>query len=86
MMHSLKRIRQIIAIIIAVLCIAGLATAAAEKGNTQYQSFNKAKKILLDQVYYDHLTTFYCNCPFTMDKKIIPSDKYTPKERIKTCK
>ncbi len=33
MMDSLKRIRQIIAIIIAVLCIAGLATAAAEKGS-----------------------------------------------------
>jgi len=56
---------------------------AADRGNTTFQSFNKAKKILLKEVYYDHLTTFYCGCPFSINKKIIPSDKYTPKKKWK---
>ena len=28
------------------------------------QSFSKAKKVLLKQVYYDHQETFYCQVPF----------------------
>ena len=47
--------------------------------NAFNQSFSKAKKIMLKQVYNDHLTTFYCGNPFTARKKVVPSDKYTPK-------
>jgi deoxyribonuclease I len=52
---------------------------SGDKGNTTNQSFNKAKKILLRQVYYDHPTTFYCGCPFSAKRKILPCDNYTPK-------
>jgi len=68
---------------LSMLCMIGGSSYAADRGNTSLQSFNKAKKILLKEVYYDHLTTFYCGCPFTINKKIIPSDKYTPKKRWK---
>ena len=53
---------------------------AGDHGNTTIKSFSKAKKILLRQVYRDHKTTFYCNCPFNSKKKILPSDNYTPKK------
>lgn len=48
-------------------------------GNTRNDSFNDAKKMLLSQVYFDHLTTFYCDSPFKMDKTVTPSAKYKPK-------
>lgn len=47
-------------------------------GNTTNDSFSKAKKMLLKQVYFDHRETFYCGCPFTPDKSIIKSDKFSP--------
>ena len=56
---------------------------SADNGNTTIQSFSKAKKILLRQVYQDHKTTFYCDCPFNSKKKILPSDNYTPKKNGK---
>jgi hypothetical protein len=34
---------------------------SGDNGNTTIQSFSKAKKILLRQVYRDHKTTFYCD-------------------------
>ena len=49
------------------LCI--LPVIASAKGNTTIDSFSKAKKLLLDKVYYDHRVTFYCDCPF---KRIKP--------------
>ena len=73
-------------IALLMLCMMGGTSYAADRGNTSLQSFNKAKKLLLNEVYYDHLITFYCGCPFTIDKKIIPSDKYTPKKESKRAK
>ena len=74
---------------IKLLCILFLTmvfttpTLADPNGNTTIQSFGKAKKNLLKQVYYDHLKTFYCGCPFTMQKKVVPSGRYTPKRANK---
>lgn len=73
-------------IALSMLCMIGGISYAADRGNTTFQSFNKAKKLLLKEVYYDHRITFYCGCPFTMDKKIIPSEKYTPKKESKRAK
>lgn len=53
------------------------------KGNTTLKSFSKAKKILLKQVYRDRDTTFYSQCQFTKDKKIIHSSGYVPKKKWK---
>ncbi len=62
-----------------ILTILLLPVITYADGNTTNDSFSKAKKLMLKQVYHDHKTTFYCGCEFTSDKKIIPSDKYTPK-------
>ncbi len=69
-MRILKAIICLSLILFPVLSLAG--------GNTTNDSFSKAKKQLLNQVYYDHRETFYCGCPFSMEKKIIPSDKFSP--------
>ena len=69
-MRILKAIICLNLILLPAIVLAG--------GNTTNDSFNKAKRRLLKQVYYDHRETFYCGCPFTMDKKIIPSDKFSP--------
>ena len=54
---------------LALIVIIAVPAYADDKGNTKFQSFNKAKKVLLKQVYHDHRTTFYCQCPFTKDKR-----------------
>ncbi len=59
---------------------------ALVKGNTKIQSFNKAKKILLRQIYHDHKVTFYCGCPFTAKKQVEPCDNYKPKKTGKRAK
>ncbi len=55
----------------------------AAGGNIGNDSFSTSKKILLDQVYFDHRQTFYCDCPFDLKKRVIPSDKYTPKRKTR---
>ena len=46
------------------------AGAAQAAGNTRHDSFNLAKKILLQQVYHDHRTTFYCASHFGTSKQL----------------
>jgi hypothetical protein len=72
----MKKLTSFIISLALIFIIAG-PVYTADRGNTTLQSFSKAKKILLRQVYQDHKTTFYCNCPFTQDMKILPSDNYT---------
>ena len=50
-------------------------------GNTINPSFNKAKKILLGQVYYDHYTTFYCGCEFSSKRQVFHTNGYKPKKQ-----
>ncbi len=68
---------------LALIVIIGGSAWTNDKGNTTLQSVNKAKKILLRQIYRDHRTTFYCQVPFTKDKEILSSSKYTPKKKWK---
>ena len=67
----MKKIIICLVLLISVFAYAG--------GNTTNDSFSKAKKLLLNQVYYDHRETFYCGCPFTMKKKVIfQKDQFSP--------
>lgn len=63
---------------IVILTIILFCSSAYASGNTKNDSFSKSKKVLLNQVYSDHRTTFYCGCPFTTDKRIIPSGNFSP--------
>ncbi|NDY74663.1 endonuclease I [Desulfobacter hydrogenophilus] len=75
-MRILKAILFLSLILFPALSIAG--------GNTTNDSFNKAKKRLLNQVYYDHRETFYCGCPFTMKKKVgLQADKFSPSTKYR---
>ena len=78
----MKKPTSLIIALTLILLFVGLSYAG-DKGNTTIQSFSKAKKILLRQIYRDHKTTFYCDCPFNAKKKILPSNKYTPKKEGK---
>ena len=70
-MKILKTIIWLNLILFPALSLAG--------GNTSNDSFSKAKKRLLNQVYYDHRETFYCGCPYTADKKVVfQKDKFSP--------
>jgi len=51
----------------------------ALRGNQRLQSFNKAKKILLRQIYRGEGQTFYCNVIFK-GKRLLPSTNYTPRK------
>lgn len=84
-MRNLKLTVSIL-IMAALICGTAAAESISSRGNTKIQSFNKAKKILLNQVYKDHRITFYCECPFDEKKQILPSAKYTPKKPGKRSK
>jgi len=57
-------------IALSIICLIGGFSYAADKGNARFQSFSKVKNLLLRQVYSDHLKTFYCDCDFTIDKRV----------------
>ncbi len=56
---------------------------AASKGNTTIQSFSKAKKIMIRQIYRGHQTTFYCESQYTQGKHVIHKNGYMPKKNSK---
>ncbi|MGB1239962.1 MAG: endonuclease [Pseudomonadales bacterium] len=55
--------------------LVGLALSCAAAADVP-SSFNKAKKLLAQQVYQDRQSSFYCNCPFGQSdntrKKLVP--------------
>jgi deoxyribonuclease-1 len=42
----------------------------SKDGNTRYESFTEVKKILMNEVYKSHRTTFYCGCQFSNAGKV----------------
>jgi deoxyribonuclease-1 len=70
-MRILKAIIYLSLIFFPALSLAG--------GNTTNQSFSKAKRLLLNEVYADHRLTFYCDCPYTSKERVIfQADKFSP--------
>lgn len=52
----------------------------AQEANTTISSFNKAKKLLHNEVYFDHRRTIYCDAAYEMDKSVIhPAGVHTDK-------
>lgn len=48
------------------------STSAFSAGNDTIQSFNKAKKALEIEVYFDHRETIYCAAKFDSKKNVTP--------------
>lgn len=53
------------------------AAQAQEGGNTRIESFNKAKRALEKEVYFDHRVTIYCQAAFDEKKRITLPDGFT---------
>ena len=51
--------------------------AVLAAGNEKIESFNKAKKLLEQKVYFDHRVTFYCQAPFDAKKRITLPDGFS---------
>jgi len=54
-----------------------LPSVVLANGNTTNDSFNRAKKILEREVYYDHRVTVYCGYEYDEDKRICLPDGFT---------
>ena len=78
----------ILFVLTGCIAVVQLATAdtASIGGNRRIQSFSKAKKILLREVYGDHRVTFYCGCEFTADRKIDNPNGYVPRKNNKRAR
>ena len=75
---------RVFAALLAALITASGAQAA---GNEWNDSFNKAKKTLERQVYYDHWVTFYCGAAFDEKKNVIlPEGFMAPKHEKRAGK
>ena len=53
------------------------------QGNTTIESFSKAKKILEQDVYYDHRVTFYCLAEFDSKKNVTLPEGFTTQKHQK---
>lgn len=74
-MNNLKKPVSFITFLTLIFLFTG-PLYAADRGNTTIQSFSKAKKILLRQVYYDHKTTFYCAKKVATKFRYMEADLY----------
>jgi deoxyribonuclease-1 len=78
--ENMKRLAFLIIALALTLNSAGSAKIQIQ-GNSRNTSFNKAKKILMRQVYYDHYTTFYCGCEFSSRRQVFHTNGYKSKKK-----
>lgn len=57
-------------IILSALCLLMCASSAFAQGNYSIDSFSKSKRVLENQIYYDHRITVYCAAVFDEQKDI----------------
>lgn len=83
-----NRFHNIIYLLLACFFVSLLLSqqATASSGNTTIDSFSKAKKLLLNKVYYDHRKTIYCDAEFLPNKKTILPEGYASTKYVKRSK
>lgn len=65
---------------IAAVLLAAASTLLMAAGNTEIESFTKAKRLLEREVYFDHRVTLYCGAAFDARKNVtLPEGFTTPK-------
>ncbi len=70
-----------------ILPLLMIPVAAIAAGNTEIDSFNKAKRLLEQKVYYDHRVTLYCEAQFDKKKNItLPAGFTTDKHEKRATK
>jgi hypothetical protein len=55
----MRKLRYVIIALVSI-CFIATPVSAAPKGNRKIQSFTKAKRILMREIYRGHQKTFYC--------------------------
>jgi deoxyribonuclease-1 len=70
-------------IALVLICLIVTPVYAAQKGNRKIQSFTKAKRILMREIYRGHQKTFYCGSQYTQGKYVIHNNGYIPKRKSK---
>jgi deoxyribonuclease-1 len=63
-----------------------LSLLATAEGNSSNKSFNKAKKLLEREVYFDHRETIYCNAAFDENKNVITPEGFTTTKHVKRAR
>lgn len=63
-----------------------VALPALGEGNKTIESFNKAKKLLEREVYFDHRKTLYCSADFDAKKNVVAPIGFTSKTHKKRAK
>lgn len=68
---------------IFLLCILSCAQPVFAEGNIWNESFNKSKKILLEDVYRDYRLTLYCGAAFDTRGRVTPPEGFTARAHAK---
>tara|TARA_B100000446_G_scaffold39220_2_gene34577 strand:+ start:24050 stop:24829 length:780 start_codon:yes stop_codon:yes gene_type:complete len=62
-------------------------TDVQAQGNTEIESFSKAKRLLQQKVYNEHRQTLYCNAVFDEDKNVqLPQGFHTDKHKKRAAR
>lgn len=67
-----------------LLCVFSASTLG--QGNETITSFNKAKKKLHHEIYFDHRETIYCGAAYEMDKSVTHPEGFNTTAHVKRSK
>lgn len=71
---------------IAAVLLAAASTLLMAAGNTEIESFTKAKRLLEREVYFDHRVTLYCGAAFDARKNVTLPDGFTTPKHAKRAR
>ena len=74
------------ALILTLICFMAGSVYAERKGNRRIQSFSKAQRILIKDIYRCRQTTFYCGSQYTQGKYVIHNSGYIPKRKSRRAR
>lgn len=71
---------------IAAVLLAAASTLLMAAGNTEIESFTKAKRLLEREVYFDHRVTLYCGAAFDARKNVMLPEGFTTPKHAKRAR
>ena len=69
-----------------LICFVAGPVYADRKSNRTMQSFSKAQRILIKEVYRCHQTTFYCGSQYTQGRYVVHNNGYVPKRKSRKAR
>ena len=81
----MKKLGHFIIALVLIFLVA-MPVHAAQKGNRNIQSFTKAKRIMMREIYRGHQKTFYCGSQYTQGNYVIHNNGYVPKRKSKRAR